>query len=218
MASNRIARIGVTLAAVAMLPLMAPGKTIASGTRQDDPEAEERTFTLELGRKTFEANCLMCHSSDMVTAQRLTPEQWAAEVEKMIGWGSPVPPEEKERLVNYLIASFPSDGEAPTLPRLTLEDARAPTRPEPAPDALPSGDPDRGAALVAEHCATCHGADGRGGDLGQNLIARPVLFQPATYADILHEGRRRMPGFQFVLSPQEMADTLAWLRSRSVPE
>lgn len=203
--------LGLVLSALATAP--APGGTGVPSQAEDDERA--LALALELGRRSFENNCLMCHSAGMVESLRLAPEQWAAEVDKMIGWGAPVPPEEKDGLVDYLISSYPADGEAPTLPMLALDAARLPTRPEPDADALPGGDPGRGAALHAEHCATCHGPDARGGDLGQNLIARPVLRRPAEYAEILHDGRRRMPGFRFVLSDQQMADTLAWLRSQS---
>ncbi|QDV32957.1 c-type cytochrome [Tautonia plasticadhaerens] len=201
---------GLALAALALASSPAPG---GAGVR--DQADDERVFALELGRRSFENNCLMCHSAGMVESLRLTPEQWAAEVDKMIGWGAPVPPEEKDGLVGYLVSSFPTDGEAPPPPMLALDAARLPTLPEPEADALPEGDPDRGASLIAEHCATCHGPDARGGELGQNLIARPVLQRPAEYAEILHDGRRRMPGFRFVLSDQQMADTLAWLGSQS---
>ena len=42
------------------------------------------------GRKTVEAACLPCHSSDMLSQQRLTEKQWTAEVDKMIRWGAVV--------------------------------------------------------------------------------------------------------------------------------
>lgn len=209
------------LATLALLPgfLAMPGWSnparLSTPAIQDDDEDDEAAFALELGRRTFEGNCLMCHSSSMVEGLRLTPEQWAAEVDKMIGWGSPVPPEEKDRLVAFLVTSYPTEAEPTELPRLTLAEAIIPTQAEPNGEALPSGDADRGAALFAQHCTTCHAPDGRGGDLGLNLIARPVLNRPAEYAQVLIDGRRRMPGFRIVLNPEQMADTLAWLQSQS---
>jgi len=44
----------------------------------------------------------MCHGEDMTTRQRLTTKQWTAEVEKMIGWGSPLPPDRKQPLIDHL--------------------------------------------------------------------------------------------------------------------
>ena len=35
--------------------------------------------------------CLACHAADLVCQQRLTEKQWAASVNKMIGWGADVP-------------------------------------------------------------------------------------------------------------------------------
>ena len=163
----------------------------------------------------FEGNCLMCHTASMAEGQRLTPDQWAAEVDKMIGWGAPVPPEEKDLLAGYLAATYPTTGDPAVLPRLTLAEAHAPTLPAPNPDALPPGDPSAGPALYTEHCATCHGPDARGGDLGINLVARPVLLRPDEYTGVLFDGRRRMPGFRLVLTDQQVADTLAWLRRQS---
>ncbi|MEW4569617.1 cytochrome c [Tautonia sp. JC769] len=192
------------------------GRILAEATpQQDDAGAEEEAFERELGRRTLEGNCLMCHSIEMIETQRLTPEQWAAEVEKMVGWGAPVPPEETDLLVAYLAASYATESAEPVFGRQTLDDARSSTRPAPDPDALPEGAADRGAAVFTEHCATCHGPDGLGGDLGVSLIARPVLLRPADYASILRKGRHRMPGFQIVLSDQQVADTLAWLQAQS---
>jgi ubiquinol-cytochrome c reductase cytochrome c subunit len=182
---------------------------------QDDAGVDEQAFERELGRRTLEGNCLMCHSVEMIETQRLTPEQWAAEVEKMVGWGAPVPPEETDLLVAYLAASYATEADEPVFDRQTLDDARSSTRPEPDPNALPDGQADRGAAVFTEHCATCHGPDGFGGDLGVSLIARPVLLRPADYAAILRDGRHRMPGFQIVLNDQQVADTLAWLRAQA---
>lgn len=178
-------------------------------------EDDERAFARELGRRSLEGNCLMCHSSEMIVTQRLTPEQWAAEVEKMIGWGAPVPDEEKETLIAYLADAFAVEGDEPTFDRMTLAEARSGRIPEPDADALPPGDPARGLVLFTDHCATCHGNDGLGGDLGMSLIAHPTLLRPADYAAILKDGRHRMPGFRLVLSNREVADTLAWLRERS---
>lgn len=191
------------------------GGSIDPVVERSQDEDDDRAFERELGRRSLEGNCLMCHSDEMIVTQRLTPEQWAAEVEKMIGWGSPVPEEEKETLISYLAEAFPVEGDEPTFDRMTLADARSGRIPEPDADTLPPGDPARGLVLFTEHCATCHGADGLGGDLGMNLIAHHTLLRPAEYSAILREGRHRMPGFQFVLSDREVADTLAWLRARS---
>lgn len=216
---TRIALVAVSLAVVMGVGVsarMATGRTHSEAAAQQDHAGDdERAFERELGRRTLEGNCLMCHSVEMIETQRLTPAQWAAEVEKMVSWGAPVPPEETALLVAYLAESYATESDEPVFDRQTLDEARSSTLPEPDADALPEGQADRGAAVYTEHCATCHGPDGLGGDLGVSLIARPVLLRPADYAAILQKGRHRMPGFQIVLSDQQVADTLAWLRAQS---
>ena len=68
--------------------------------------------------------------------------------------------------------------------------------------------------LYAAHCATCHGAEARGGDLGTCLVEKRVLLRPADYHEVVRKGRRRMPGFAAALKPEQETDLLAWLRSR----
>ena len=53
--------------------------------------------------------CLTCHSADIVVQQRLTEKQWAAEVTKMAGWGSPVPEDKKSELIAYFVTHFGPD-------------------------------------------------------------------------------------------------------------
>jgi mono/diheme cytochrome c family protein len=78
----------------------------------------------------------------------------------------------------------------------------------------PAGDAARGAPLYVQHCATCHGPEARGGDLGTSLVEKPVLLRPAEFAEVVQKGRRRMPGFVAALKPEHEADLLAWLRTR----
>lgn len=177
----------------------------------DDPE--ERAEHLEMGRRTFNDNCQICHGPEMIVQQRLTPTQWKAEVDKMLSWGAPVPPEEVDRLLDYLNATYPV-GAKPLEP--TLVDGREATRSYRAqPPAKPEpAQVDRGGPLYVQHCATCHGPDARGGDLGQNLVLNRVLLDPAACLVVVRDGRRRMPGFALVLGDREAQDILAWLRTR----
>src|SRR5437660_401544 len=62
----------------------------------DDDERQER---LDLGRRSFQDNCLMCHADDIAAGQRLTAQQWVTVVDKMIGWGAPVPADQKSDLL-----------------------------------------------------------------------------------------------------------------------
>jgi ubiquinol-cytochrome c reductase cytochrome c subunit len=149
----------------------------------------------------------------MTVRSRLTEKQWATELDKMIGWGAPVPADLKGPLLDYLVSQYSGPAAAPLGPpeRITLGEALALVRPE---DSQPiNGDNTRGATLYATHCATCHGPEARGGDLGTCLVEKPVLLRPTDYHEVVSKGRRRMPGFAAALKPQQEDDVLAWLRS-----
>jgi mono/diheme cytochrome c family protein len=184
------------------------------GARQDDDE--ERADQLALGKRTFENNCLICHAEEMATRQRLSPVQWKTEVEKMVGWGAPVPEDELARLIDYLATTFALDIPATPPGRMSARDVLAVDQPVGG-STPPLGDATRGAAIYTAQCATCHGAKGQGGDLGPNLIERPILLRPADYARVVREGLRRMPGYRLALNPAQEADVLAWLRTRRSP-
>lgn len=55
--------------------------------------------------------CLNCHSAEMALQQRLTDKQWATAVTKMMGWGAPVPEDQKDALVAYLAEHFGTDND-----------------------------------------------------------------------------------------------------------
>jgi len=192
-------------ALVASIALAAPGPGPGRPDDDDDDEAKAA------GRRAFVENCLICHGEDMTSNQRLSAKQWTAEVEKMVGWGAPVPSEQKAGLLAYLTTTYPA-GAAPPPPDvapaaglLAIEEG-SPSR--------TAGDLARGGPLYAQHCATCHGPEGRGGDLGPRLAERSVLLRDAAYHKAVRKGVRRMPGFASVLGRDAEDDLLAWLRSR----
>ena len=194
---------------IALISLMLGTALAAAGHQDPEDEAEAK----ELGRRAFVENCLICHGEEMASRQRLTTKQWTAEVDKMIGWGAPVPPEQKSGLVAYLSGSF-SDKAPPPAPDLASPDELLVEDRTLAAPPAPRGDPARGGPLYVQHCATCHGPDGQGGDLGTRLTERPVLLDDARYREVVRKGLRRMPGFANVLNPGAEDDLLAWLRSR----
>ena len=51
---------------------------------------------------SFREACLTCHQDDVIRQQRLTRAQWERELNKMIGWGAKVQPEDRETLLDYL--------------------------------------------------------------------------------------------------------------------
>jgi hypothetical protein len=46
--------------------------------------------------------CIICHSLEMIAQQRQTRAEWAAIVDRMISYGMPVGPGDKERILDYL--------------------------------------------------------------------------------------------------------------------
>ena len=183
----------------------------AQGSPRPSPDDEDADMT---GRQTFVENCLICHGEEMTTAARLTTKQWTTEVEKMVGWGAPVPVEKKSALLAYLSESF-SNHVAPPPPITATSQELLPAE---RPHATTSrGVADRGASLYTQHCATCHGATGLGGDLGPILVERSILLNEPAYHEAVRKGQRRMPGFANVLKPDAEDDLLAWLRTKRVP-
>ncbi len=200
----------LTLAKLLGLALAASLVALAAPARPDDDD-EERQENRILARQSFVENCLMCHGEEMTTRQRLTAKQWTAEVEKMVGWGSPLPVDRKQPLAEYLAETYPSTRIAPPPERIAPERALA-LEPQPVPKALPGADPARGEALFATNCAACHGPSAKGGEMGTNLIEKPVLLRDDEFRSLMKDGRRRMPGFVTVLDEAKQADLLAWLR------
>ena len=198
--------LAVGLAALALVAAARP-------SRADDDD-EEKAEQRQVARLAFVENCLMCHGEDMTSRQRLTPKQWTAEVEKMIGWGTPLPPERKEGLIAYLSETYPSTLAPPPVERISPAQALATDRQD-APEAAPlviAADGARGSALFAQHCVVCHGAAARGGEIGVNLVAKPILAREDEFRDLLAHGRRRMPVFGAVLDARAQSDLLAYLR------
>lgn len=50
--------------------------------------------------------CLMCHSVEIAVQQRFGPEGWSDTLDRMIKYGAPIPPEDKQRLMTYLLRHF----------------------------------------------------------------------------------------------------------------
>lgn len=53
-------------------------------------------------------NCTACHVPSQVTSQRKGRAEWAATVEKMVGFGAKVPDDQFDPLVDYLAANYPA--------------------------------------------------------------------------------------------------------------
>ena len=69
-------------------------------------EASDRSSLEERGLVFINARCTICHSSDLITQQRLDHSMWTTVVDKMIRWGAPVSPAEREFVLDYLSGSY----------------------------------------------------------------------------------------------------------------
>jgi cytochrome c2 len=50
--------------------------------------------------------CVMCHSVEIAVQQRLGPQGWSDTLDRMIKYGAPIPPEDKQLLMTYLLRHF----------------------------------------------------------------------------------------------------------------
>ncbi len=50
--------------------------------------------------------CVICHSVEVAVQQRFGPKGWSDTLDRMIKYGAPIPPEDKERLLVYLLRHF----------------------------------------------------------------------------------------------------------------
>jgi len=62
----------------------------------DNPLPRDRDRQMVTGR------CIICHSLEMIAQQRQTRAEWAVIVDRMISYGMPVQPGERERILTYL--------------------------------------------------------------------------------------------------------------------
>ena len=203
---NRITRLVVAFVTMSAVAL---GLSWSSLRADDDDEVAIRH---EEARRSFVENCLMCHGEDMTSGQRLTTKQWTAEVEKMVGWGSPLPADRKQPLAQYLSELYPSTKPKPALERVSAEKALA-TQIQPPLRSLPGTSAERGKALYATHCSTCHGPEGKGAEQGINVAAKPVLLEPERFRGVVKSGLRKMPAFSAVLDEAATNDILTWMRT-----
>ena len=102
-----------TALAAALAGALLAGQPAPQPDEQELPELGTRLAALpdDPVKGVADAACLSCHSADLIRQQRLNAKQWTANVDKMIGWGAPVPEDQKAALVAYLTAHFGPDND-----------------------------------------------------------------------------------------------------------
>lgn len=78
-----------------------------------------------------------------------------------------------------------------------------------------AGDPFRGREVYQQHCAGCHGADGRGAQLGVPDFTRGqgLMINDLQLVQTLKIGKNIMPAYQGMLSDQQLADAVTYIRT-----
>jgi mono/diheme cytochrome c family protein len=124
----------------------------------------------------------------------------------------------------YSLTQFVLNWQGPQPEGVRVEGAEVqPTAPAveatPAGPAEPpaEGDPANGETVFAQNCASCHGPDASGGALGPSLLRDEVAAQPDEwFRETIANGRdgTAMPAWGPILSSQQIADVIAWLRSK----
>jgi len=79
---------------------------LLAGQLPDDP-----------ARPLVQGKCLLCHSAEYVTSQRLTEGQWQKTVEKMRKFGSPATDEEAKAMTAYFARYWTPDLPPPRVVR-----------------------------------------------------------------------------------------------------
>ena len=93
------------------------------------------------------------------------------------------------------------------------------------PYAAPLGDPERGAQVYAAACASCHGAEGRGGEKGHDIVDPSYLALVSDQAlrSVVIAGRTDlgMPDWRgnagSTLTSQQVSDVVAWMAVHRAP-
>lgn len=91
------------------LPQPRSGGEASAGEPIGPSAVEQQGLTL------INARCTLCHSSDLISQQRLDRQSWTKVVDKMVTWGAAVGPDERKFLLDYLSASYgpPNSTDAP---------------------------------------------------------------------------------------------------------
>ena len=78
-----------------------------------------------------------------------------------------------------------------------------------------AGDPFNGHTIYGEHCLSCHGDDGSGKQVGiPNFKRGEGLLKPDfELVEILKRGLGTMPAYQGLLSDNELADVMTYIRT-----
>ena len=131
------------------------------------------------GRDTMQRVCGACHPATIVLGHGMTREGWGQVVASMITRGAKGSPADFETVINYLTKSLPpKESSGAASPRHSLS---AGPRDRQAIDKQAA---ERGKAIYASDCGSCHGSLARGTAEGPDLV-RSVIVLHDRYGDAL---------------------------------
>jgi hypothetical protein len=92
-----------------MIRFLLAGLLLAAAPADDEKALVEGRMPDDPARPLVQAKCLLCHTGDYVTQQRLTEGQWQKTVDKMRKFGSPASDEQAKAMVAYLARYWTPD-------------------------------------------------------------------------------------------------------------
>jgi mono/diheme cytochrome c family protein len=183
--------------------------------------AEDHEFAFEEGQALYAQNCALCHGGDgegglgpALNSQELLGSTADNTLFSLVSsgvpgtgmpaWsqahGGPLTDEQIRQVVTYVRAWEGAEGEA------VAQASEA---------VVAGGDPANGQMIFSSTCFVCHGANGEGDSApALNNPAKLVQFDDEWYVNVVREGRpaQGMPTWGTVLSPQDIADVVAFIR------
>ncbi len=209
----------ITAALVLTLAILASFQLYIFGepARISGVEAHDHTTAVSVGEALFKKNCTLCHGDNgegTTGRPSLNDKNFLSIANddtifsiissgvpntEMPAWnqshGGPLTDEDVRQLVAFIRAWEPGAPDRRATPL--------------------AGDSGRGKALFSNVCSACHGANGVGTDRAPaiNDPAQLSQFDDAWYADAIKKGlpSKGMPTWGTVLSPQQIADVLAYI-------
>lgn len=168
-------------------------------------------FAQAAGRSAFAVNCSQCHGSGAAGARgfpNLNDDDWL--------WGGS--PEDIERTIRYGIRSGHAEARVNDMPAFVADGMLTAAQANDVAEyvlalsgrSTNAAAAERGRALFAENCVSCHGEDGRGNrELGAPNLADAIWLYGGEKADIVQSvsrGRRGvMPAWEGRLDPATLS-------------
>lgn len=208
--------------AVVLLGLVIGGKAFSNeGLHSIQFPSDPITFQSGEGSQIATTYCLICHSAEYIYTQPPhSKEQWEEIVKKMRQtFGCPIPESDIPSLLTYLI----SQNEIQPKAAMRRERKGSTVSSAQSIHSL-SGDSVKGKKVFESFCVNCHGQEGKGdGPIGQSLVppaANLTLLGEKSDKEVLNTIRKgrpgtAMPSWKNGLSPEEILDLLAYIRTLS---